>query len=214
MFLLVQATIKCYRKLVGWLWILLMSEDLNWGRTLLESVDYFLKVDQKNRDIELGCFSWWGLTPPHEDLKFSRDPWFFLKIKNERPPLFSATESSPFFLGTGSLFEHQIRLLLGFSKGKLLGSAGDTTAAASPSGALSTAIEIEGQNQVIYGNWIFCGINLFFGIFKKKYILFHHWRPAMSANNPSDLQLTVLPAGFSFVMTLSDSIVVIVAWVW
>lgn len=47
--------------------------------------------------------------------------------------------------------------------------------------------------------------------------LFEHqidWNPAMSANNSNDLQLTVLPAGFSFVMTLSDSIVVIVAWVW
>lgn len=47
-----------------------------WGRTLLESVDYFLKVDQQNRDIELGCSSWWGFSSAGR-VEVSRDPWFF-----------------------------------------------------------------------------------------------------------------------------------------
>ena len=117
-----------------------------WGRTLLESVDYFLKVDQQNRDIELGCSSWWGFSSAGR-VEVSRDPWFFEDQKSTST--FQCNHIPSFFFGTGSLFEHQI-----------------------------------------------------------------DWNPAMSANNSNDLQLTVLPAGFSFVMTLSDSIVVIVAWVW
>ena len=125
-----SSTIKCYRKLLGCVWILLMFEYPNLCRTLLESVDYFLKVDQKNRDIELGCFSWWGLTLPQEELRFSRDPWFFLKIPKMKDLHFSVQLNLPIFFWELDLCLSIKYITPRFSKGKLLGSAGDTTSRA------------------------------------------------------------------------------------